>query len=86
VDDGTELVGGNEQQEVLLVPYDSAWPQRFARERARIADALRALALRIGHVGSTSVAGLVAKPIIDIDLSVPMSTTNPPTCRYLKCE
>src|SRR5262249_14424444 len=53
-----------------IVDYDPAWPAAFAAERARIAHALGALALRIEHNGSTSVPGLAAKPVIDIQVSV----------------
>ncbi|HKA37249.1 MAG TPA: GrpB family protein [Thermoanaerobaculia bacterium] len=53
-----------------IVPYDDRWPLEFARERDRIAAALGPLALRIEHHGSTSVAGLSAKPVIDIQVSV----------------
>ena len=50
---------------------DPAWPDRFEAEAARIAAVLPAgLMTRIDHVGSTSVAGLAAKPIIDIQLSL----------------
>ena len=57
--------------EVLrIVPYDSDWPRAFRVERDRIAAALGPLALRIDHNGSTSVPGLAAKPIIDIQISV----------------
>ena len=53
-----------------IVPYDPAWPERFAAERDRLADALGDAALRIDHVGSTSVPGLGAKDVIDIQISV----------------
>jgi GrpB-like predicted nucleotidyltransferase (UPF0157 family) len=53
-----------------IVPYDPDWPHVFLAERGRIAAALGALALRIDHNGSTSVPGLAAKPIIDIQVSV----------------
>lgn len=53
-----------------IVPYDPNWPRIFSAERDRIAAALGALALRIDHHGSTSVPGLAAKPIIDIQVSV----------------
>lgn len=53
-----------------IAPYDPKWPILFAAERDRIAAALGALALRIDHNGSTSVPGLAAKPIIDIQISV----------------
>jgi GrpB-like predicted nucleotidyltransferase (UPF0157 family) len=65
-----ELIGGIEKRDIFLVPYDPAWPERFERERARIGSALGAMAMRIDHIGSTAVPGLVAKPIIDIDVSV----------------
>ncbi len=53
-----------------LVPYDPAWPRDFAAERDRIATVLGDLALRIDHNGSTSIPGLAAKLIIDIQISV----------------
>jgi GrpB-like predicted nucleotidyltransferase (UPF0157 family) len=58
---------------IVLVEYDSRWPQLFAREASRIRAALASLAIRVEHVGSTSVPGLAAKPIIDIVLVVPDS-------------
>lgn len=65
-----ELVGGVEHREIVLVPHDPAWARRFAAEQARIRAALGPGALRVDHVGSTAVAGLVAKPIVDVDVSV----------------
>jgi GrpB-like predicted nucleotidyltransferase (UPF0157 family) len=53
-----------------LVDHDPAWPALFAREARRIAAALGHRALAIEHVGSTSVTGLAAKPIIDVLLVV----------------
>ena len=61
---------------------DPAWPAAFEEESHRIRGALGAAALRIDHVGSTSVPGLAAKPIVDIQLS--LATLEPPrptTCR-----
>ena len=58
---------------VTLAKYDPGWPRLFAREARRIRSALGGTALRIEHVGSTSVPGLAAKPIIDIMLAVPDS-------------
>jgi GrpB-like predicted nucleotidyltransferase (UPF0157 family) len=49
---------------------DPSWPDHFATLAARIRDALGDRALSIEHVGSTSVAGLAAKPVIDVDLTV----------------
>lgn len=51
---------------VALQPYDPHWPARFEHVRSRIAAALGADAVSIDHVGSTSVPGLDAKPILDI--------------------
>ena len=61
------LVGGLEPvSRIVIADYDPAWPGRFEVERARIAAALGVAALRIEHIGSTSIPGLAAKPIIDI--------------------
>ena len=60
-------------EKVALVDYDPAWPVLFARENERIKSALGAKALSIEHVGSTSLPGLPAKPIIDILLVVESS-------------
>jgi GrpB-like predicted nucleotidyltransferase (UPF0157 family) len=52
---------------VVVVPYDPAWPDVFAAERALLEQALRPwLEGRIHHIGSTAVPGLAAKPIIDM--------------------
>jgi GrpB-like predicted nucleotidyltransferase (UPF0157 family) len=56
---------------MLVVPYNPEWPAAFARERDRLAAALGAAARRIEHNGSTAVPGLAAKPVIDIQISVP---------------
>lgn len=53
-----------------LAPYDPAWPATFAAESARVGAALAPRALRVEHIGSTSVPGLLAKPIIDIAVAV----------------
>ena len=66
----TELVGGVERREIVVVDHDRGWPARFATERDRIREALGPVAVRVDHVGSTAVDGLAAKPIIDIDVSV----------------
>ncbi|HEX5727239.1 MAG TPA: GrpB family protein [Longimicrobiaceae bacterium] len=59
---------GLESGTVRLAPYDPAWPGLFAAEAARLAPVLEAhgLSLRLEHVGSTSVPGLAAKPVLDI--------------------
>ena len=58
---------------ITLEDYDPDWPRLFSREAGRVRATLGDEALRIEHVGSTSVAGLCAKPIIDIVLAVPDS-------------
>jgi GrpB-like predicted nucleotidyltransferase (UPF0157 family) len=55
---------------VHLVPYDPRWPSEFARLADSIRRTLGDKALLLEHVGSTSVPGLSAKPIIDIVLAV----------------
>lgn len=64
------LIGGREQREIVMVEHDPRWATRYESERSRIVAALGDRVLRIDHIGSTSVSGLAAKPIIDIDLSV----------------
>jgi GrpB-like predicted nucleotidyltransferase (UPF0157 family) len=58
---------------ITLAEYDPQWPALFDREAARIRTVLGDAAVRVEHVGSTSVPGLAAKPIIDILLAVPDS-------------
>jgi GrpB-like predicted nucleotidyltransferase (UPF0157 family) len=62
----TGLIGGVEKCEIKIVDYDPDWPKKFEMHARVIADALGGSALRIEHIGSTSVPGLAAKPIIDI--------------------
>ncbi len=58
------------REPVLVVEPDPAWPAAFSAWRQRLRGALGRVALRIDHVGSTSVPGLAAKPIVDIQVSV----------------
>ncbi|WP_235792325.1 GrpB family protein [Virgibacillus salidurans] len=55
---------------ITLSEYDPRWPKLFEQEARRIQSVLRNKALQVGHVGSTSVPELCAKPIIDILLVV----------------
>lgn len=56
--------------EIQVVEYDEGWPADFERVAARIRAALGDRVLELHHVGSTSVPGLPAKPVIDVDLVV----------------
>ncbi len=62
---------------ITLAEYDPRWPVLFDHEAAQIRAVLGAVAVRVEHVGSTSVPGLAAKPIIDIVLAVPDSADEP---------
>ena len=55
---------------VVVLPYDEQWKQDFLAIKAELAEALGELATGIEHVGSTSVEGLSAKPVIDIDVVI----------------
>lgn len=57
---------GLESKTVRVVPYDPRWAQLFATEEARLRRFLGGLAIVLEHIGSTSVPGLAAKPILDI--------------------
>jgi GrpB-like predicted nucleotidyltransferase (UPF0157 family) len=58
---------------ITVVAYDPTWPDRFERLRGEYAAAMNAAGVQpvaIEHVGSTSVPGLAAKPVIDCDIVV----------------
>ena len=69
----TGLIGGVEKRSINIVAYDPDWPKKFEMHARVIADALGGCALRVEHIGSTSVPDLAAKPIIDILVVVPDS-------------
>lgn len=56
---------------IRVVDPDPAWPHVFEALKAPVAKALAGLALGLEHVGSTAVAGLAARPIVDIDVVIP---------------
>jgi GrpB-like predicted nucleotidyltransferase (UPF0157 family) len=68
--DVQEYFGEPMRDPVRLVPYDPGWVERFCHYRRQIRGVLGNEA-RIEHVGSTSVPGLLAKPVIDIQIAVP---------------
>jgi GrpB-like predicted nucleotidyltransferase (UPF0157 family) len=69
---GFEVAPGSDRALDLIeiVAYDPEWPARFESWRERLAAALGPTARRIDHFGSTSIPGLPAKPVIDIQISV----------------
>ncbi|WP_240645787.1 GrpB family protein [Georgenia sp. SYP-B2076] len=66
----TELVGGVEKRELFLAAYDPAWASQYAVHEAHVRAAVGSIAVAVEHIGSTSVPGLAAKPIIDILVTV----------------
>lgn len=69
----TGLIGGAEKREIKLVDFDPDWRKKFETHARVIAGVLGGSALRVEHIGSTSVPALAAKPIIDILVVVPDS-------------
>ncbi|MEV0016486.1 GrpB family protein [Streptomyces tendae] len=66
-----EIIGGPEALAVGLSGYDARWPEVYRSHRRRILDALAGADVDVEHIGSTSVPGLAAKPIVDIVVAVP---------------
>jgi GrpB-like predicted nucleotidyltransferase (UPF0157 family) len=69
---------------IQIDAYNPSWPQWFAQLRDQIWPAVQDAALTIEHVGSTSVPGLAAKPIIDIDIIIEHIDHLAPVIRGLK--
>lgn len=57
-------------RQIVLEPYNPAWPAQFAEEEKRVREVLGDVALAVHHIGSTSVPGLAAKPVIDMLIEV----------------
>ena len=58
------------KKRVIVVPYDEQWKEEFKKIEKELMTVLDGIVLKIEHVGSTSVEGLSAKPIIDIDVVI----------------
>jgi len=58
------------REPIRIVDYDAQWPVKFEEEKTQIVEALGDLVADVQHVGSTSVPGLAAKPIIDIMVAI----------------
>jgi GrpB-like predicted nucleotidyltransferase (UPF0157 family) len=68
-----EFISGSDRPEpepIELVPYDAGWASQFEHWKKRLVAALPTAPRRIEHVGSTSIPGLAAKPVVDIQVSV----------------
>ena len=68
IDDGSAV--HSPKTPLIVVDYDPVWPQAFAAAKAEILEAVGPHVESVEHVGSTSVVGLAAKPIIDILVGV----------------
>ncbi len=55
---------------IIIKPYDTNWKDKFLKLAKPIKDELGDIALRIDHIGSTSIPHLQAKPVIDIQISI----------------
>ncbi len=62
---------------IQLAPYNSDWPSQFSRLAGRVRQALGEKVLLLEHVGSTSIEGMPAKPVIDMVLVLADSTDEP---------
>ncbi len=59
----------------IVVPYDAAWPAEAEALIAVLRPALGTLAKAIHHVGSTAIPGMIAKPVLDIDVELASEVT-----------
>jgi GrpB-like predicted nucleotidyltransferase (UPF0157 family) len=55
---------------IEILPYDKRWAETFKKIKEEISNSLRGLIIDIEHIGSTSIVGLAAKPILDIDIVI----------------
>ncbi len=70
--------------EIIIQPYSAEWPLFFGKLKKAYENLTGGLVIEIHHVGSTSVEGLAAKPIIDIDLVVDSQNDLEPVIERLK--
>ena len=68
--DRTEWLGEAKGDPVVIVEPDPHWPELFEQYKSKLEESLGSTAVRVDHVGSTAVADLPAKPVIDIQVSV----------------
>ena len=65
------------KKHVVVEPYNEEWKSDFIAIRDELDTVLKDIVLRIEHVGSTSVEGLSAKPVIDVDVVIKDTTVLP---------
>jgi GrpB-like predicted nucleotidyltransferase (UPF0157 family) len=53
-------------KKIIVMPYNSEWPKIFERKASKIKETLGSNCIAIHHIGSTSVSGLSAKPVLDM--------------------
>ena len=56
----------SDKRPVVLVAHDPAWTKRAATERMRVVEALGDTIVAVHHIGSTSIPGILTKPIVDL--------------------
>ncbi|MGA4517974.1 GrpB family protein [Solibacillus silvestris] len=61
---------GLKKNEVVLVPYEAGWKMEFADTKKKIMEHTNLQSYQIEHIGSTSIEGISAKPVIDIVIGV----------------
>lgn len=61
---------GLKKNEVVLVPYEAGWKREFADTKKKIMEHTNLQSYQIEHIGSTSIEGISAKPVIDIVIGV----------------
>ena len=74
---------GKKLKPIVIEPYNPEWAQNFEYMRSYLIKHLSDLAVAVHHVGSTSVTGLAAKPIIDIDIEIASYDLFPQVCEKL---
>ena len=70
----TPFVSSEEMTVTLVQPYDAAWPSHFQRIKAFLESGVVGVDCTIEHVGSTAIPGMMAKPIIDVDIVIAPGT------------
>ncbi len=80
----TQIVEMVKQAPVIICDYDPTWPIKFHELKEVYQEALGDLIFSVEHVGSTSVSGLAAKPILDIDIVIESYKVFPQVCHILE--